>query len=126
MITEQLIALAERCEQAEGPDRELDLAIARFRGVTVLLRNRDDTANEEHTYWQYTSNIDHALTLVPEGWGWSMRTPCGHAELEAINANLTCVASLYHAAQAPVTVAAGTPVLALCAAALKAMNQGGE
>jgi hypothetical protein len=31
--------LAERVEAAAGPDRAIDLEIARFRGVTVWMRN---------------------------------------------------------------------------------------
>ena len=59
-----LLELAERCEQASGPDRELDLALARVQRVVVLQRNDDDTANVETTHWHYTASIDAALTLV--------------------------------------------------------------
>jgi hypothetical protein len=44
-ICEKLLDLAARVEAATGPDRELDLAIARLFDVTVWLRNDDDTAN---------------------------------------------------------------------------------
>lgn len=58
--------LAERVKKAEGPDRELDLALAQalVPDVVVLRRNDDDTANEPHTYWEYTGSVDAALGLV--------------------------------------------------------------
>lgn len=68
-----LLKLAERCEGAEGPDRDIDLEIARMRGVTVMRRNYEDTANEEYTHWRYTTSIDAALTLVPDGYGLSVQ-----------------------------------------------------
>lgn len=72
--------LIERLEKAEGPDRELDLEIARLQDAVVMRRNDDDTGNEEFTHWHYTAKIDDALSLVPEGWFVHMsRFSTGHA-----------------------------------------------
>ena len=112
-----LLKLAERCEGAEGPDRELDLEIARMMGVTVMRRNYQDTANEEYTHWHYTASVDAALTLVPEGMlvaleiGESTRAAVGN-DVEA--------GFLGYAATAP------TPALALCAASLRARSASDE
>lgn len=75
-----LTELAERCEKAEGPDRELEYAIwdalnpprivdaelprdfGRLPGVKEPERYAPD----------YTSSLDEALTLVPEGWAWNL------------------------------------------------------
>ena len=63
----EILGLIERLEKATGPSRELDLEIARLQGVTVMRRNDDDTANIEHTYWNYTASLDAALTLDVPG-----------------------------------------------------------
>ena len=61
-----IAGLVERLEAATGPDRELDLDLARalVPDVIVSRRNSDDTANEPYTYWEYTGSIDAALSLV--------------------------------------------------------------
>lgn len=56
-----LMELASRVEAGEGPDRELDKAIA-----TALGYGRWYAA--WHPSWGYTASLDAAMTLVPEGW----------------------------------------------------------
>lgn len=71
-----IASLLERVTAATGPDRVLDLDLARalVPDVVVLRRNDDDTANEPHTYWEYTASIDAALALVERLLpGWSVR-----------------------------------------------------
>lgn len=109
--------LADRVEAATGPDRELDCDIARMLGVTVMRRNHEDTANEEHTYWRYTESLDSALSLVPEGFDWIIgRTNGGltiHAEVGGRGNEFMRFGD--------------TPALALCAAALRARStEGGD
>jgi len=48
----------KRLEAASGPDRELDVEIAKLSG----------TYDSYEGALYYTSSIDAALTLVPEGW----------------------------------------------------------
>lgn len=114
-MKDELLRLAERCEQAEGPDREIDVEIARTMRVTVWLRNVEDTANYETTYWRYTSSIDGALSLVPEGAFWRVGHDGEGPDPSMFRADvLHTPGSGHHIARA------ATPSLALCVAALKA------
>lgn len=116
---QQWLDLAERIEAATGADREIDLAIARLRGVTFLKRNLGDTANYETTYWEYTASLDAAMTLVPDGWDGVLylateyTMPCAQLETPAMRARFSMD---YEAA----TGEAVTLPLALCAAACRA------
>jgi len=85
-----LLALADRCEQAAGPDRELDAEIAWM--LTAQDRKRLGAPDLRREIWHaglptpawvlfenvssfhpaYTASLDAAVTLVPEGWGWMM------------------------------------------------------
>lgn len=80
---DELIALAERCEAATGPDRALDATIV----ATVRIGTEHEWAYK-HPAWisdssgrvhlekngpsfsaaAYTASLDAAMTLVPEGW----------------------------------------------------------
>jgi hypothetical protein len=108
-----LLALAERCEQAAGPDRELDAEIALAAGWE---RKWNDSDKPHGWYWRrgdyswtaemegippnYTASLDAAVTLVPEGCGWMV---------------------MGNAAKVGRWPSRGaTPALALCAAALRA------
>jgi hypothetical protein len=51
-----LLALAERCEQAAGPDYELDLAI--WTSLVILSGFRPSRTD-------YTASLDAAVTLYP-------------------------------------------------------------
>lgn len=53
-----LLALAERCEAASGPDRELDKAI------WLIAPDQLFEFHSARSY--YTSSLDAAMTLVPE------------------------------------------------------------
>lgn len=55
------LRLAELCEQASGPSRDLD------RQISLAVRARVQ-------YKFYTSSIDAALTLVPDGYGYILIT----------------------------------------------------
>lgn len=76
---ETLLALAERCEKAEGSDRELDGLIAvavkavdprtkpsGLQGFGYVDRNQWACSHVS----PYTASIDAALTLVPGGMDW--------------------------------------------------------
>jgi hypothetical protein len=79
-MNDKLNELADRCEQATAPDRELDAAIARAIGFGCVAQ--DHQAPGDHwTAWKgkqfrsgpweplklYTASLDAAMTLVPEG-----------------------------------------------------------
>jgi len=125
-----LLELAKRCEQASGPERELDGAIwcavngydfLGWDGAGVMWRKRghDRSHYPADRVRIFTASLDAALTLVPEGWPWSLdatqRPPyreCGRADIFAPGGGLkpTDVMDVY----------AATPALAICAAALRA------
>jgi len=72
-----LEALLRRVKKADGPDRELDLAIAvaLVPDVLVSIHDRETGTNKPHTYWQYTASIDAAIALMQQvlpGWNWSV------------------------------------------------------
>jgi hypothetical protein len=76
-----LIALSERVRAATGPDRGINLAIAKALVPDVVVLRYDSNINKniEHTYWQYTSKIDDAVALlnrVLPGWWWRVGTCC--------------------------------------------------
>jgi hypothetical protein len=122
MRKDELLELARKCEEATGEDRGLDVEIARLMAVTVWLRNANDTANEETTYWRYTSSLDSALTLVPDGWAWMT----GCAPGEGFFATLSLTDEAIEAGLSDtdmIDTIAATPALAFCAAALKALAQ---
>jgi hypothetical protein len=122
-----LLTLAERCEQATGPDRELDVAIAVAAGV---IRERDGnlcyaTGNDsdyvlERGYYDleggpqelpyFTASLDAAMALVPEGWEGSLPV------------KRKCYAELWRPGTVDSNVFGKGPAaaLALCAAALRA------
>jgi hypothetical protein len=93
-----LAELIARLEAAAEGSRELDAAIA----VAVFGGGSHDPGTAPH----FTTSLDAALTLVPEGRGWLMRSVGGRGFAAISNAG--------EASQAK------TPALALCIAALKA------
>jgi hypothetical protein len=123
MTQPDLEALVGQLEQATGPDRELDLAIALAVGAVDRR-----TVSTKHGFgysdgqWacshveQYTALLDAAMMLVPEGWHDAVYGPGVGA-----SDNL-CTASLdppeYDGP--PETAEAATRALALVAAALRA------
>ncbi len=116
--------LIARLEKATGPDRELDRLIQEARGICTHRKftryvYQDDsgfTCNDcgEDLYgnrgWPaFTSSIDAAVSLVPEGRDWLVGTHQGAA-----------TAVVTRADDEGNWVVAATPVLALCIAALHA------
>lgn len=73
-----LLELAERCEQAEGPDRELDALIhcahdpgyriVRWATIAFVSGNGGHATNPIN----YSGSLDAAMTLVPEGWNGNL------------------------------------------------------
>jgi hypothetical protein len=127
-----ILRLAERCEQATGPDRELDQAIeltlpgvlphpdmGRFKAddwayVISGTGHPDYEPGQGYASPRYTASLDAAMTLVPDGcreWhcGRNIKTGKGQAYLLDPATMRT-----------PIYVHGETPALALCAAALRA------
>ncbi len=61
-----LSALIERVEAAEGPDRDLDYDIA-----DAVLGSVKPPLRRGHCE-KYTASADAALTVVPDGWGFTI------------------------------------------------------
>jgi len=123
-----LIALAERCEQATGPDADLDEDI--FKAVDpeghrgAALRRYHSGHREPINQPAYTASLDAAMTLVPEtddgGFRLTFDKPLARkcwAEVW-MHENAEPGDGFYRAT-------AATIPLALCAAALRAQASQG-
>jgi hypothetical protein len=102
---DEMRELAERCEKATGPDRDLDAEIDKAI-------HPDDWTDglwfdpSRHDLPAYTASLDAAMSLVPEGMLWL----AGYA----VDGRAIATVDFDHQR------AAATPALALCAAALRA------
>lgn len=122
--------LAARCEAADGGDRGLDEAIYEALGFCnhkrteyYCIEDGNDTDSGytcldcgRDTYGAkkappYSTSLDAAMTLVPEGWDWTLES-CSGAEKHG--------ASIMQDPGPYIAIRAHTPALALCAAALRA------
>ena len=109
MTKDELLELADRCEMEHDiMSSPLDVDIARAVGVQPIRVFRGGIDADEE--WPpYTTSLDSAVTLVPEGCAW--RAGCA--------IDFTPVAVVFgHDVHADAD--ASTPALALCAAALRA------
>lgn len=107
-MTDTLAALIERLEKAEAGTFALDREIAEAVGWQGMEKGRRLPC--------YTTSIDAALTLVPEGWtSWEVGSRAGktrfRAEVSRLPENHIEDAVIGHAR---------APALALCIAALRA------
>jgi hypothetical protein len=110
-----LLALAERCEQATGPDKELDFTIDGF-----MLKHGPETDRIRNPRYvlPYTASLDAAVTLVPEGCDWHCQSN------PSVNACWASVSPMKFDSKLQEWGSgmrrASTTALALCAAALRA------
>ena len=140
-MCERALALADRCEAATGPDRELDCAIGcavagffvckpRWEGAPVSYGqvDADGSRSEPGTGgdWmvpRYTASLDAAMTLAPKGWfmqlsDWQAPILRAHGPWQAI---FTLDRDDFRRGFDARCDHAATPALALCAAALRAL-----
>jgi hypothetical protein len=113
--TTEMIELAERCEQATGPDDDLDCAIHEQFGGTPQIAPGHRWSSTP----RYTVSLDAAMTLVPGiDWEWSLEWESGsllyHPDIEQFARAKIGDPTLRMDAECV------TPALALCAAALRA------
>lgn len=120
-----LLKLAERCEAATGPDRELDGAV--HTAVTGFEPRRGGIGWPDNALvvpgfpgWvplpAYTASIDAAMSLVPSG----MEFGCGSKD---DSGSAWAWVGKFHG---PLNIEEGEPTsaaLALCAAALRARSE---
>ena len=112
-VMNELIA---RLEKATGPDRELDEAIAAACQAYEVIKVHSPPLLQNCTVQNtplFTASIDAALTLVPEGWWWTIKhAPHRRGAFVSLHnhniggGDLSIADSL-------------TPALAICLAALK-------
>ena len=120
-----LLALAERCEQASGPDRWLDAKIfAAMKGAGwhaaapgYCVRGRTvNNAGQTTGCPPFTGDVGQAAHIVPAGWLWQAGNyPHPNAACFPADERYTTSGGEDDENQRPRTV-----TLALCAAALRA------
>ena len=122
---EALLALALRCEREE-PSRDLDFAIGQVvHGFDRLVVDGTEHWGYRGHYARelsrYTTGLDAAVTLVPEGYKWAVWHD-GQARVRVSGPETPAfLAPSWEAFDVT------TPALALCAAALRARAaQGGR
>lgn len=124
---EVLLALAERCEKATGPDDAIDMAIveAAFKGKWPLACYGGEPINYDPGMWMErygfspTSSLDDAMSLVPQGLSMRLfiHPDEAHADIFRLHPSKGMVSEAEHASTAP---------LAICAAALRALAERGK
>jgi hypothetical protein len=107
----RLQELADRCEKADGPSRDLDQDIheAVFIGGAPTERAYPHCG-------KVTVSLDDALKLVPRGDDWTLSAAAYEPCLATIPSGDDRVDAVHGYA--------ATPALAICAAALKARARG--
>lgn len=72
----EIVRLAERVEQATGPDRQLDYAIGAITGVNKVPADLWPVmmagSKSDLMVPIYTASLDAAMTLVPEDGFWEL------------------------------------------------------
>jgi hypothetical protein len=117
-----LDSLAERCEAASGADRELDADICRASGLSseqpdgAWITCLPDGYRHSINPTSFTASLDAAMSLVPEGFDWSVSCEQGRGVAVTISSDRGFSPD----------VSAATPALALTAAALRAISQAVE
>lgn len=113
-MNDELLVLAERCEKAEGPDRELDIAMLPLVGLRFVDEGHPigqvcyDRNNHGVPMPRFTASLDAAMTLVPEG-----------CKVVIEIASYQRAAWVYREGESVRSAFAQTAPLALCAAALR-------
>lgn len=110
--------LITRLQAAEGPSRELDAEIALMRGWTAFSDYWLSPSGRQRQFHppSFTSSIDAALTLVPEGFGCTLHIPPRFDGAK----NQHCVLERWDDGDEISATNCATPALALCIAALRA------
>lgn len=123
--------LVARLEKATGPDRDIDELIAEAVGYKVCSETQayGRSWNSPSGYFigaapKFTDSLDAAVTLIPEGWAWSVHVGGCYATGRLLKPR----AELAEAVETQFGPAVGirsqieaaTPAIAICIAALKA------
>lgn len=103
-MSDLLIELAERCEKASGPDREIDIDIQQVIGGAIPTGFQ--MQYEGVRLPGYTASLDAAMMLVPEGMAIELAWNAARLADARVGWKRPGIAK--------------SPALALCAAALRA------
>ena len=112
--------LLKRLEEATEGSRELDAEIGETLGIEPAwygpygYYDAAKDAPREHEH--YTTSLDAALTLVPEGWDWAIVSD----DQASVYRRKKSSGGYEEIFDSPVEAA--TPALALCVASLKAIE----
>lgn len=123
-MTQALSALLAKLEAATGPSRELDEAITRAIGFKLAgySANVPIWWNPDDKYVgvapHYTSSLDAAMTLVPEGSWWWLHHQVAYPTDDGYQAEVWPLIPPYLKSRAP------TAALALCIASVRARLAG--
>jgi hypothetical protein len=136
MPDKRLLELAARCEQATGPDRELDGAIAALcfgaevqrvtigpdhRREEIVTIDRSSAAPLSRPVTPYTASLDAAMMLVPSAFYWSAGTIAQDGYEHYDDMDFAWAQAVHRRRSDHIDCEyAATPALALCSAALKA------
>lgn len=133
----ELLKLAERCESATGPDREMFEDIWREvfpKPERIWVTDNAGDWTPEYAAWQERQHrfydlldagafLDAAMRLVPEGWNWmagNRDQPIARAYVNNGQLQFVGIGTRRNTESRWFEVVAATPALALCAAALRA------
>lgn len=110
-------SLIEKLERAKVGDESLSREVADIVGTAVKRRTFSGGMDADEWDWfpPYTTSIDASLTLVTEGWSWSVATSENRLHPVVILGR-SCPTN------AQVAQDAATPALAICIAALKSRS----
>jgi hypothetical protein len=122
----QWLALAERCEKATGPDRELDCAIyalaKKHMNPAALLESFRREFSISAMIDAYTTSLDAITALIerelPAAWVWTLGQNIHHRTWSVSINNLDSDGAPYSVCWGASSYA---PALALCAAFCRAM-----
>jgi hypothetical protein len=117
MTREELIVALEK---AERPSRKLDAEVALVVGWKVVVGDTWMGPHGEIAVPEYTTSIDAALTLVPEGWRWAVGDKDDRTDVPWAQVFRTDLETGELVMFAEDDCYPATPALALCIAALKA------
>jgi hypothetical protein len=118
-----LAGLIERVEKLDGPDREIDLELARalVPDVICLRYNWETSNNEPFVHWRYTASIDAAIALVERCLpGWARGFDAGPKSCIAFVDPHDYADRMFGARH---VATASTPAIALLLALLRAMQK---
>jgi len=116
---EALLQLAAECERVVAPSREIDASIHAALGGD---QRRRALATLGPFGPSYTSSLDAAMTLVPEGWDGALYLATD-THKPSVQLETPAMRSAFSMDYEGVNGTAETLALALCAAALRAQSE---